>query len=245
MVRLANDKVFVVFGVYLPPRFGERLQSLYKLEALVSRVEGPVMLIGDFNAMLNSRNNSGSALLPASCLSFNRFVYACRLKEVEDSNKSITAGVEGLGPIWRGWSASTWLVGTIPASVARLRNLTYLSLNHNGLTGAIPSGLGRRPLIHDLDLCYNRLSGQVPFWKEVVEWLGPKLKLAGNDGLCLGSEIVGTGLVRVDVDGCISDNVAQSLARDGSAVSSSGSSLRLDSWYGVAPSLLPANLLTL
>ncbi|XP_031501677.1 uncharacterized protein LOC116265264 [Nymphaea colorata] len=88
--RLANEKVFVVFGVYLLPRFGERLQSLYKLEALVSRVEGPVMLIGDFNAMLNSRNNSGSAPLLASYLSFSRFVYACRLKEVEDSNKRFT-----------------------------------------------------------------------------------------------------------------------------------------------------------
>ncbi|KAF3795607.1 hypothetical protein EJ110_NYTH00250 [Nymphaea thermarum] len=88
--RLADDKGFVVFGVYLPPRFGERLQSLYKLEAIVSRVEGPVMLIGDFNAMLNNNNKSGSAPLPASCLSFNRFVYACRLKEVQDSNKRFT-----------------------------------------------------------------------------------------------------------------------------------------------------------
>uniref|UniRef100_A0A5K0ZCJ3 Leucine-rich repeat-containing N-terminal plant-type domain-containing protein n=1 Tax=Nymphaea colorata TaxID=210225 RepID=A0A5K0ZCJ3_9MAGN len=123
--------------------------------------------------------------------------------------------------------AYTWLVGTIPASVARLCNLTYLSLNHNRLTRAIPSGLGGLPLIHDLDFSYNRLSGQVPFWKEVVEWLGPKLKLTGNDGLCLGSEIVSTGIVRVDVNGCISDNV------DGSVVSSSGSSLRLDSWYGL------------
>ncbi|XP_031503886.1 receptor like protein 29-like [Nymphaea colorata] len=141
--------------------------------------------------------------------------------------------------------AYTWLVGTIPASMARLCNLTYLSLNHNGPTEAIPSGLGGLPLIHDLDLNYNRLRGQVPFRKEVVERLGPKLKLTGNDGLCLGSEIVGTGLVRLDVDGCISDNVAQSLARDGSVVSSSGSSLRLDSWYSVALALLPANLLTL
>ncbi|XP_031503887.1 receptor like protein 29-like [Nymphaea colorata] len=141
--------------------------------------------------------------------------------------------------------AYTWLVGTIPASMARLRNLTYLSLNHNGLTGAIPSGLSGLPLIHDLDLSYNRLSGQVPFQKEMVERLGPKLKLAGNDGLCLGSEIVGTGLVMVDVDGCISDNVAQSLAHDGSAVILSGSSLGSDSWYGVALALLPANLFLL
>uniref|UniRef100_A0A5K1FM25 Leucine-rich repeat-containing N-terminal plant-type domain-containing protein n=1 Tax=Nymphaea colorata TaxID=210225 RepID=A0A5K1FM25_9MAGN len=104
--------------------------------------------------------------------------------------------------------AYTWLVGTTPASMACLCNLTYLSLNHNGLTRVIPSGLGGLPLIHDLDLNYNRLRGQVPFWKEVVERLGPKLKLTGKDGLCLGSEIVGTGLVKLDVDGCISDNVA-------------------------------------
>ncbi|KAF3781707.1 retrotransposable element ORF2 protein [Nymphaea thermarum] len=66
--RLTDDKGFVVFGVYLPPRFGERLQNLYKLEAIVSRVEGPVMLIGDFNAMLNNNNKSGSATSDHSML---------------------------------------------------------------------------------------------------------------------------------------------------------------------------------
>ncbi|KAF3776181.1 hypothetical protein EJ110_NYTH48924 [Nymphaea thermarum] len=88
--RLTDNKVFVVFGVYLPPRFGEMLQSLYQLEALVSRVDGPVLLIGDFNAMLSSCNKSGSAPLAASCISFSRFIYACRLKEVEDTNKKFT-----------------------------------------------------------------------------------------------------------------------------------------------------------
>ncbi|XP_031492043.1 receptor like protein 29-like [Nymphaea colorata] len=132
------------------------------------------------------------------------------------------------------------IVGTIPASMPHLRNLTYLSLDHNGLTGAIPSGLGGLPFIHDLDLSYNQLSGQVAFQKELGEWLGPKLKLTGNDGLCLGSEMVGTGLVRVEANGCISANLAESLARDGSTVSSSGSSLRSDSWYRVALALLPA-----
>ncbi|KAF3792491.1 hypothetical protein EJ110_NYTH11319 [Nymphaea thermarum] len=88
--RLTDNKIFVVFGVYLPPRFGERLQSLYQLEALVSRVDGPVLLIGDFNAMLSNCNKSGSAPLAASCIFFSRFIYACRLKEVEDTNKKFT-----------------------------------------------------------------------------------------------------------------------------------------------------------
>ncbi|XP_031482758.1 receptor like protein 29-like [Nymphaea colorata] len=136
--------------------------------------------------------------------------------------------------------AYTGLVGTFPASMPRLCNLTYLSLDHNGLTGAIPSGLGGLPFIHDLDLSYNQLSGQVPFRKEVVERLGPKLKLARNNGLCLGSEKVRTGLVREEVDGFISANLAESLACDGSAVSSSGSSFGSDSWYRMALALLPA-----
>ncbi|KAF3792602.1 Transposon TX1 uncharacterized protein [Nymphaea thermarum] len=85
--RLTDNKVFVV---YLPPRFGERLQSFSHLEALVSRVDGPLLIIGDFNAMLSSCNKSGSAPLPASCISFSRFIYACRLKEVKDSNKKFT-----------------------------------------------------------------------------------------------------------------------------------------------------------
>ncbi|KAF3773305.1 putative ribonuclease H protein [Nymphaea thermarum] len=88
--RVVDNKVFVVFGVYLPPRFGERLHSFYHLEDLVSRVEGPVLLIGDFNAMLSNCNKSGSAPSASSCLSFSRFIYACRLKEVEDRNKKFT-----------------------------------------------------------------------------------------------------------------------------------------------------------
>ncbi|KAF3780829.1 hypothetical protein EJ110_NYTH38345 [Nymphaea thermarum] len=88
--RIADNKYFVVFGVYLPPRFRERLQSFYHLEDLVSRVEGPVLLIGDFNAMLRNCNKSGSAPSASSCLSFSRFIYACRLKEVEDRNKKFT-----------------------------------------------------------------------------------------------------------------------------------------------------------
>ncbi|KAF3773809.1 hypothetical protein EJ110_NYTH54582 [Nymphaea thermarum] len=85
--RLADSKAFVVFGVYLPPRFEERLQNFYQLEALVSRVEGPVLLIGDFNAMLSSYNKSGSAPSASPYLSFSCFIYACRLKLVDDRNK--------------------------------------------------------------------------------------------------------------------------------------------------------------
>ncbi|KAF3772951.1 hypothetical protein EJ110_NYTH54320 [Nymphaea thermarum] len=88
--RLTDNKVSVVFGMYMPPRFGERLQNFYQLEALVSRVEGPVMLIGDVNAMSSSQNKSGSTPLAGSCISFSRFIYACRLKEVEDNNKRFT-----------------------------------------------------------------------------------------------------------------------------------------------------------
>ncbi|XP_031474660.1 receptor like protein 29-like [Nymphaea colorata] len=229
----------------LPPELGQ-LSKATKLDLSFNNISGEIPAsLGELRGleMFVLSNNSINGGLP---------LFLGRMQGLRDLHLGGNPLGGTLPDVWTQLAglvsldlAYTGLVGIIPASMARLRNLTYLSLDHNGLTGAIPSGLGGLPLIHDLDLSYNRLSGQVPFREEVVERLGPKLKLAGNDGLCLGSKMVGAGLVRVDVNGCISSNLAESLARDSSAVSSRGSRLGSDSWYGVALALLPAYLLTL
>ncbi|CAN6445774.1 unnamed protein product [Victoria cruziana] len=227
----------------LPPELG-RLSKANKLDLSCNNISGEIPpSLAELKGleMLVLSNNSIDGGLP---------LFLQRMQGLRDLHLSGNPLGGTLPDVWTQMEglvsldlAYTGLVGTIPASMARLLNLTYLSLDHNGLTGSIPPALAGLPLIHDLDLSYNRLTGPVPFRKEMVDRLGPKLKLAGNDGLCLVSQLVGSGFARVDVDGCISADLGESLARDGSPMFSSGSRLGSDSWYGVALALLHAYLL--
>ena len=54
------------------------------------------------------------------------------------------------------------LVGTLPASLGSLSNLTYLDLSLNQLTGSIPTQLGSLTNLQQLFLQYNQLSGPIP-----------------------------------------------------------------------------------
>ncbi|KAF3783770.1 hypothetical protein EJ110_NYTH26793 [Nymphaea thermarum] len=87
---LRDGKEFVIFGIYLPTRLADRLESLIRLEVVVSRVDGPCMVIGDFNAMMGSWNKTGAHPLARSSLAFNRFITSCNLSEVEDPSKKFT-----------------------------------------------------------------------------------------------------------------------------------------------------------
>ncbi len=58
--------------------------------------------------------------------------------------------------------SSNNLVGTIPAELGNLSNLTSLSLGRNDLTGAIPSQLGNLSNLETLWLGDNQLTGAIP-----------------------------------------------------------------------------------
>jgi hypothetical protein len=58
--------------------------------------------------------------------------------------------------------ATNNLVGTIPAALGNLANLTELSLHHNALSGSIPAELGNLTNLTEFQLNDNVLSGSIP-----------------------------------------------------------------------------------
>ncbi|KAK9193480.1 hypothetical protein WN944_004177 [Citrus x changshan-huyou] len=57
---------------------------------------------------------------------------------------------------------SKQLVGSIPASIGNLTNLTGINLFQNSFHGQIPEEIGRLQKLQDLNLTYNYLSGKIP-----------------------------------------------------------------------------------
>jgi alpha-tubulin suppressor-like RCC1 family protein/Leucine-rich repeat (LRR) protein len=91
------------------------------------------------------------------------------------TNKTNWLGAEGTENTWHGVYTDDGnttvtelhidnnnLVGTIPASLGNLSNLTYLCLNSNHLTGSIPPELGSLTNLQYLLLYSNQLSGGIP-----------------------------------------------------------------------------------
>lgn len=73
---VSDGKSFVVFGAYLPPRLHEGPHSIVILEEINHRMEGPMLMVGDFNTMLSSGNKTISILFVDSCMNFIQFLHA-------------------------------------------------------------------------------------------------------------------------------------------------------------------------
>ena len=78
-----------------------------------------------------------------------------------------TDGVELWGVCYSIENTDTLLLanlglGTIPAEIGNLVNLTYLGLFNNQLTGLIPSEIGNLTNLTELILYNNQLSGEIP-----------------------------------------------------------------------------------
>ncbi len=71
------------------------------------------------------------------------------------------------------------MTGEIPAELGHLRNLTHLILDSNQLSGAIPAELGALTELRELWLTDNRLSGAIPATLGALENLR-ELRLANN-----------------------------------------------------------------
>ncbi|KAK9125451.1 hypothetical protein Scep_014297 [Stephania cephalantha] len=54
------------------------------------------------------------------------------------------------------------LHGPIPRSIAKLKKLTFLSLDYNNLTGPVPGFLSQLPNLNYLRLSHNQLTGEIP-----------------------------------------------------------------------------------
>ncbi|KAG9456751.1 hypothetical protein H6P81_001259 [Aristolochia fimbriata] len=100
----------------------------------------------------------------------------------------------------------TGLVGPIPVSMGGLTDISYLSLDHNRLSGAIPAALAELPSVNRIDLSHNRLSGEVPFSKLMLRRLGERLRLDGNEGLCMDPETVVSFSEKIGISVCESSS---------------------------------------
>ncbi|XP_068652844.1 piriformospora indica-insensitive protein 2-like [Aristolochia californica] len=115
----------------------------------------------------------------------------------------------------------TGLMGPIPVSMGSLKEISYLSLDQNNLSGAIPQALAELPSVNHIDLSHNRLSGQVPFSKVMLRRLGERLRLKGNDELCMDPQTVVSFSEKIGISICESSSSSASVelweTRDSSA----------------------------
>ncbi|KAF6156198.1 hypothetical protein GIB67_030201 [Kingdonia uniflora] len=121
-----------------------------------------------------------------------------RLKEVYLTGNKLGGQIpeiwEKLGGILGLGLSGLGLVGEIPSSMGvYLRNVSYLGLDNNELEGEVPEEFTLLESINELNLEKNKLSGRVPFSDNFTAKVGVKLKLGGNEGLCLmsGENILG------------------------------------------------------
>ncbi|XP_068648956.1 piriformospora indica-insensitive protein 2-like [Aristolochia californica] len=132
----------------------------------------------------------------------------------------------------------TGLIGPIPVSMGSLKEISYLSLDHNNLSGVIPPALADLPSVNHIDLSHNRFSGQVPFSKVMLRRLGERLRLEGNDELCMDPQTVVSFSEKIGVSVCESSSSSPSVELRVSIDSSAGN--RVCGWFGHAGALLSA-----
>ncbi|KAK7245348.1 hypothetical protein RIF29_40188 [Crotalaria pallida] len=114
-----------------------------------------------------------------------------RLKEVYLSGNMLGGVIpeiwENLGGVVGIGFSKMGLVGNIPKSMGvYLKNLSYLGLDNNNLVGPVPEEFGLLEFADEINLENNNLSGRVPSSVKVV---GEKLKLEGNEGLCVEDKL--------------------------------------------------------
>ncbi|URD84988.1 LRR receptor-like serine threonine-protein kinase [Musa troglodytarum] len=80
-------------------------------------------------------------------------------------------------------SFGNYLIGQIPWSIGRMKQLEVLDLSRNNLSGAIPSDLAALNFLNHLNLSYNNLSGRIPNGNQLQTFTDSSI-YAGNPNLC-------------------------------------------------------------
>ncbi|OWM89751.1 receptor-like protein EIX2 [Punica granatum] len=97
--------------------------------------------------------------------------------------------------------ANNSLMGKIPASISKVKNLAYLDLSQNFLSGHIFSGWTEMPNLKILDLSWNNLSGAIPRKMcslfPLLEWL--KLSTNNISGKLFSSSLNCSRLFTLDL----------------------------------------------
>ncbi|URD84981.1 LRR receptor-like serine threonine-protein kinase [Musa troglodytarum] len=79
--------------------------------------------------------------------------------------------------------SKNYLIGQIPWSIGRMKQLEVLDLSRNNLSGAIPSDLAALNFLNHLNLSYNNLSGRIPNGNQLQTFTDSSI-YAGNPNLC-------------------------------------------------------------
>ncbi|GJX81474.1 piriformospora indica-insensitive protein 2 [Tanacetum coccineum] len=176
----------------IPANIGN-LESLVKLDLSFNKFSGefPVSMKG-----LRSLE-----FLDLSCNNFYNIGIPLVLKDMSNLKGVYLSGNELGGVIPDIWAklkglneiglSSVGLVGNIPSSMGvLLGNLTYLALDNNKLIGNVPMEFEKLGKLNELNLMNNNLSGMLPFSAKFVTRVGGKLKVQGNDELCVDERVI-------------------------------------------------------
>ncbi|CAN6317471.1 unnamed protein product [Urochloa humidicola] len=173
-----------------------KLQRLQKADLSYNRLAGGVPPeLGSLRELvfLDLSHNGLSGPLPGTLAGLSKLQYL--LLQDNPLGTAVPAGVVGaLRRLQVLGLSGCGLTGHIPrAAFAALRSLTALSLDRNRLDGPIPATLAALPHLGQLNLSQNRLAGEIALPGDFVARLGRRLDVRGNDELCVGRGLQGSG----------------------------------------------------
>jgi hypothetical protein len=172
-----------------------KLQRLQKADLSYNRLAGRVPPeVGSLRELvfLDLSHNSLAGPLPSSLAGLSRLQYL--LLQDNPLGTAVPAVVGSLRRLQVLGLSGCDLTGPIPrGAFAALASLTALSLDRNRLDGPIPASLAALPHLGQLNLSQNRLAGEIALPGDFVARLGRRLDVRGNDELCVGRGLQGSG----------------------------------------------------
>ncbi|CAD6213794.1 unnamed protein product [Miscanthus lutarioriparius] len=172
-----------------------KLQRLQKVDLSYNRLAGRVPPeVGSLRELvfLDLSHNSLAGSLPTSLAGLSRLQYL--LLQDNPLGTAVPAVVGSLRRLQVLGLSGCDLTGPIPrGAFAALASLTALSLDRNRLDGPIPASLAALPHLGQLNLSQNRLAGEIALPGHFVAQLGRRLDVRGNDELCVGRGLQGSG----------------------------------------------------
>ncbi|KAD7116923.1 hypothetical protein R6Q59_006404 [Mikania micrantha] len=179
------DLSYNMLGGQLPPSFGQ-LQSLQKLDLGSNNLTGRVpQEFGNLSRLVlfDTSHNFLSGPLPESLSGLKQLEYLV----IQDNpiNTGMPLFIGSLGRLKVLSFSRCGLMGPMLTSLSTLKNLTALSLDNNSLNGTVPSYIGSLPNLEQLNLSQNQLSGEIIVSQELINRIGMRFDIRGNNGLCI------------------------------------------------------------
>ncbi|KAG2536402.1 receptor like protein 29-like [Panicum virgatum] len=166
-----------------------RLRRLQKADLSYNRLAGRVPPeVGSLRELmfLDLSHNALAGPLPGSLSGLSKLQYL--LLQDNPLGTAVPSVVGALRRLQVLGLSGCGLTGPIPRAA-----FAALSLDRNRLDGPIPATLAALPDLGQLNLSQNRLAGEIALPGEFVARLGRRLDVRGNDELCVGRGLQGSG----------------------------------------------------